>query len=333
MKSWKRLQMGLLTGCMLALLCGQTAAAETGGNAQDYSYTVTFYAGNQGSFNSSAVQTQSASAQVSAPENEGGEIRVTGLKQGDRVTLEAQSGVVDVKENEKYYVRGIRESGRDNNTVGSSTFTVEGDREYVVAYGIRGDMVAYVVNYQDAAGNALAESQTFYGVAGDQPVVAFRYVENYQPQAYNLTKTLSSNEAENVFTFVYQELTAGAAGPAGTAGTTEAAGTAATPGAAGAADTAGGTGAGGAGAGAGTEGGAGAAGGTGEGGAAETAEPEELVNLDDEETPLANVDDKDGKAATKRSAGNMPLFIGIAAAAVLVLAAFIVLVWKKKLKR
>ena len=35
-------------------------------------------------------------------------------------------------------------------------------------------------------------------------MVAYHYIEGYQPQAYNLTKTLSANEAENVFTFVYQ---------------------------------------------------------------------------------------------------------------------------------
>ena len=61
-------------------------------------------------------------------------------------------------------------------------------------------------------GTPLLESQTFYGAVGDRPVVAFQYVDGYQPQAYNLTGTLSSNEAENVFTFTYTETEA----PAGT---------------------------------------------------------------------------------------------------------------------
>ena len=64
-------------------------------------------------------------------------------------------------------------------------------------------MVAYTVNYEDEQGNKLAESQTFYGNVGDKPVVAYRYIENYVPQALALTKTLSDNEAENVFTFKY----------------------------------------------------------------------------------------------------------------------------------
>ena len=64
-------------------------------------------------------------------------------------------------------------------------------------------MVAYTVNYEDEQGNKLAESQTFYGNVGDKPVVAYRYIEDYVPQALSLTKTLSDNEAENVFTFKY----------------------------------------------------------------------------------------------------------------------------------
>ncbi|MFR5116687.1 MAG: hypothetical protein ACLTDV_06445 [Eubacterium sp.] len=34
-------------------------------------------------------------------------------------------------------------------------------------------------------------------------MVAYRHIENYVPQALALTKTLSDNEAENVFTFEY----------------------------------------------------------------------------------------------------------------------------------
>ena len=47
---------------------------------------------------------------------------------------------------------------------------VESDQEYVAAYAIAGNMVAYTVNYQDANGNALSDSETFYGAVGDQPV-------------------------------------------------------------------------------------------------------------------------------------------------------------------
>ena len=101
-------------------------------------------------------------------------------------------------------MQGIRISGRDNNAaVENYSFEVTGDQEYVVAYGIKGNQVAYTINYQDANGNKLADSQTFYGNVGDKPVVAYTYIDGYTPEYRNLTKTLSANAAENVFTFNY----------------------------------------------------------------------------------------------------------------------------------
>ncbi len=46
-------------------------------------------------------------------------------------------------------------------------------------------MVAYTVNYQDAAGNALLESDTYYGNPGERQYVSSRYVDGYVPQALN----------------------------------------------------------------------------------------------------------------------------------------------------
>ena len=89
-------------------------------------------------------------------ESQGEKIKISGLKYGDRVMVRAQS-CIQLKEDGKYYIGGIRESGRDNNTVGKSAFVVESDQEYVAAYAIAGNMVAYTVNYQDANGNALSD--------------------------------------------------------------------------------------------------------------------------------------------------------------------------------
>lgn len=126
---------------------------------------------------------------------------ITGLSLGSQVILDINSVKVT---DDKYYVKGFRLSGRDNEeALATPTIEVDGDVDYVVAYGIKGDMVAYTVNYQDANGKTLADSQTFYGNAGDKPVVAYKYIENYIPQALALTKTLSDNESENVFTFTY----------------------------------------------------------------------------------------------------------------------------------
>lgn len=108
---------------------------------------------------------------------------------------------------EKYYVKGLRESGKDNNTVAKDEFPIDRDLDLVVAYGIKGSNVEYYVNYVDESGNKLAESDTYSGNVGDKPVVAYEYIDGYYPQARNLTKTLSANASENNFTFVYRKIT------------------------------------------------------------------------------------------------------------------------------
>ena len=295
--------------------------------AEEYTYTVTFYPGNHGTFaGTGGVSIGGGNASGVSIGMEGEAIKVRGLKSGDMVSLDAAlSGTVALGEDSRYYVKGIRLSGRDNNTVDSSAFRVEGDRDYVVAYGIRGDMTSYVVNYQDEAGNALGESRSYYGNVGDKPVVAFLYVEGYEPMAYNLTKTLVSNEAENVFTFIYRRAAADGGGnepgsdsPAGGTGTGDTVSPGpgdgglagdAEAGADGAAGGIGGTGNGGGNAGAaggenadagitdnGANGNNGANGGQAgaEGTAGENVElgdgevPLDLMELDDEEVPLAD---------------------------------------------
>lgn len=158
----------------------------------EYTYTVTFYAGNQGTFADGA-----------------GKIVMSNLKYGALVSFDVQKdGVVTLNNSDKYYVKGLRKSGRDNSETDELeasrySVTVKGDADYVVAYGIKGNQVAYTVNYQDANGKELLASNTYYGNVGDKPVVAYQYVEGYTPQALALTKTLSENSAENVFTFRY----------------------------------------------------------------------------------------------------------------------------------
>lgn len=158
----------------------------------EYTYTVTFYAGNQGTFADGA-----------------GKIVMSNLKYGAFVSFDVQKdGVVTLNNSDKYYVKGLRKSGRDNSETDELeasrySVTVKGDADYVVAYGIKGNQVAYTVNYQDADGKELLASNTYYGNVGDKPVVAYQYVEGYTPQALALTKTLSENSAENVFTFRY----------------------------------------------------------------------------------------------------------------------------------
>lgn len=308
MRSCGRLRKGLLIMALLLCMTVQTAFAAEGGNEKEYTYTVTLSAGNQGTFNGTGgVHVIGGSAQISG----GDAIRITGLRAGDVVVLDATAGMVDLKNGDKYYIKGVRESGRDNNTVADSAFTVTKDAEYVVAYGIQGDMVSYTVNYQDGGGNELAPSRTYYGAVGDKPVIAYQYIEGYRPDAYNLTKTLGKNEADNVFTFTYTQLIVQqpAAGGEGTEGGTDAGapgtpGTPATPG-----TTAGGAGTAGA--------GAAAAAGTVETPTAENTDeevPQGPVDLDDEDTPKANIDASDSD--TVRNPSPVPIVLGIMVAVI-----------------
>ena len=331
MKKWKRLLVSLLTVAMTIGTASINVMA-----AEPYTYTVTLSAGNKGTINGQ------------------NKIEVANLSSGSTVTFNLNDIQVT---DDKYYVKGIRLSGRDNNeTLAAPSFTVDKDADYVVAYGIKGNMVAYTVNYQDASGKSLAESQTFYGNVGDKPVVAYRYVENYIPDALALTKTLSDNESENVFTFTYTpgatdrivETTTtvtttvpGTATPAGAAGTTGATGTTGASAGTGTGTTAGGTAAGG------TTAGGTTAGGTTTGGTAggtttdnnsqdttakdkdtATSEdeqtPKSLVDLDDEDTPKGNIDAKDKTSKTPIAAG-----IGIIVVAVAALVGLIVFLKKR----
>ena len=304
MKKLKKLLLSLLAvsvvfGCM-----------EMNTKAADYNYTISISAGDKGSFSSGDKIIN----QVPAGANLVMDVQNLQQTQGLQVN------------DSRYYIKGIRLSGRDNTTADMyiAAGIVTADADYVVAYGVRGDMVNYTVQYQDEDGNELAPSRTYEGNVGDKPVVAYQYIEGYVPQALAMTGTLSDNAADNVFTFVY---TPGESGTivetvtGVTGGTTAGTGTAAGTGAA---------------AGAGTD--AGAAG-TDEAGTDTTDEtqspdeetPQALVDLDDEETPLGDIEaDEESNDA---SAQGIPLAAGIATGvvAIIALAAIFVVFFKKRL--
>ena len=339
MKKWKRLLVSLLT---VSMTLGASTMSVMADDTTQYTYKVTLSAGNKGTINGH------------------NKIERANIASGSTVTFNLNDIQVT---DDKYYVKGIRLSGRDNassellNTPG---FIVKGDADYVVAYGIKGNMVAYTVNYQDASGKSLAESQTFYGNVGDKPVVAYRYVENYIPDALALTKTLSNNESENVFTFTYKPGATDRVVTTTTTITTTVPGTA-TPGTGtGNVGTAVGTTGGTTGGTAGTTGGTttgttsgtttGTTGGTTDGTTTGTTDgtttdnnsqdttakdkdtatsedeqtPKSLVDLDDEDTPKGNIDAKDKTSKTPIAAG-----IGIIVVAVAALVGLIVFLKKR----
>lgn len=180
-----------------------------------YTYTVTISAGNQGSFPDAAGVgvDNTASGSGYQIQNDGKTIRISGLQYGDVVSCNAPA-MTALSDNSKYYVKGIRQSGRDNNTVSASAFQVTKDMDYVVAYGIPGELTEYSVYYVDEDGAELAPSQTYFGNVGDEPVIAYLYIDGYVPATYTESQKLVSDATENVFIFVYMRATRDEAGTA-----------------------------------------------------------------------------------------------------------------------
>lgn len=183
----------VLTALILALLMCLGLGAATavygaeGTDSGTYTYRVTIYAGQQGTFQTGKVWKKD-------------------LKAGESISISLEDLGFTLKD-DKYYVRGFRVTGHDNDeTTGIQRLQIDNidtDVAYELAYGIRGAMVEYTVNYVDADGKELRASDTYHGMPGDKPVVSYRYVEGYTPNAYNQGKTLVENAEENVFTFVY----------------------------------------------------------------------------------------------------------------------------------
>ena len=196
MKMLKKLLTLVLTVALTLSCMGEVKASEVS-EREAYTYKVTIYAGNRGKFIGDVTVRSENEYNVDASADK---IVISGLAVGDYVSIDQN----DVDAEEKYYMQGIRLSGRDNDDA-TTLFEVEKDVDYVVAYGIKGNQVAYTVNYVDVDGNVLAEADTFYGNVGDKPVVAYKYIEGFVPEVFGFTKTLSEDASENVFTFVYDE--------------------------------------------------------------------------------------------------------------------------------
>lgn len=205
-KLWKSVCRGFLLLAAAALVGGRQVRALAA--EEEYTYTVRLYAGNQGVLTEDGIEVSSKSASIDFGRDC---TEITGLKYGDAVYIRPQAAAAST--DSRYYVRGVRRSGRDNSEAEAPTFRVASDRDYVVAYGISGEMAAYTVNYLDLEGNQIMASDTYYGNIGERQYVSSRYVDGYQPQALNMVKTLSANEAENVFNFEYAPVTAPAPAP------------------------------------------------------------------------------------------------------------------------
>ena len=335
MKMFKYIFTFFFTAALFLMISSfSVSAAEN----EPYTYKITFYSGNIGSFaGETGLNISNEDAIVHVSEDK---ITISKLNLGDVVTFNAQANV-KLDKTDKHYVQGFRLSGYDNDTVEKSVITVERDRDYTVAYGIEGNMTSYTIKYQTKDGKTLAPNEVYYGNVGDKPVVPYLYIDGYVPQYLALTKTLSSTESENIFIFVYEKFVGPSASDGGTRYTYEEIiinggtiyldpvnGGVATIGG-GSTNVTGGNAAGG--------NTAGDAGMDDDGNAqgnvqdSETNEDEEgfgILDLDDEEVPLANVDlEKDGVSEGLQLAGYVAL--GLTAACLL---AFLIMLLKKNRK-
>ena len=313
MKRWKKALVSVLTGCLLVgtIPAGAQAAAPAEERDGSYSYTITLSAGDKGQID--------GQDKITIYKNYGEEVNLF-QDYFDKIKLNA--------EDDKYYVKGFRLSGRDNDDMNNNleipAFTAEKDVDYVVAYGIKGDQVSYVVQYQDADGNELLPSQTFYGNIGDKPIVAYRYIDGWIPQTLALTKTLSATESENVFTFIYvpgdpSDIVNNVTETTTVDGTQVV--TVTVPG-----QAAGGAGGGG---------GAAGADDAAEGGETETIEEDQtpqgtqdIIDLDEEETPQGTMDIED--VEEEETAKGLPLAFSVGIGAVAAVVLICLVVWLLK---
>lgn len=182
----------LLAICMIAALALPALAADTSSD-DTYSYTVRIFPGDKGTVDGGKEPI----IRVVEP---GYEWNSSDFDYGERAASDT----------DKYYVRGIREAGRDNNTTERFNdliepgFTITRDIDIVVAYGIKGSDVTYKINYVEYGTNKkLLEPRTYHGNIGDKPVVAYLYIDGYVPQYKNVTGKLDADSKKNEWTFYY----------------------------------------------------------------------------------------------------------------------------------
>lgn len=288
-------------------------------NAEElYHYQVTIYAGSYGVFNDEDAVIIDSSSTGSSPivtlNDQRSELTITGLKANDRIGLQTSKITVT---NDKYYAKGMKIGGRDNEkSYILQWYTITKDSNYVVSYGIPGNQVEYTTYYVDQDGNQLREPETYYGTIGEYTVTGYKYVDGYLPQAYNLGKTLVENADDNTYTFVYTPIAplTATTPTTGTTGTQTGGQTTTTGGATDGTTTAGGQ----------TDGGQTT---TDQDDTTTATEDqvEDIINLDEEETPLANGEDK-----TTSSNSNTTIYVAAGGGLLVIIALATILYRRKK---
>jgi len=200
----KNVRLASMITLTLVLLAAQLAFAAAPAYAAPYTHKVTVSSGN-GSFSGDIDYVDNGAASASVNSNSAS-VTIGGT---EYELEEMPDG--NAPDDSKYFVRGLKVAGDDNDNAIVGTIDVttgqghvgEEDVELVIAYGLKSNMVTYTVNYYLAGSTTeIADSETHYGVIGDKPVVSYKHIEGYLPQTLNITGTIAENGTTE-FNFYY----------------------------------------------------------------------------------------------------------------------------------
>ena len=140
---------------LLAMLCLVASVSLTAFAAnEDGYYTIRVFSGAQGTIDGKTVATY----------------RVEAGKKFNEIS--AVYGYAETPAGSKYYPKGFRESGKEEKH--NLSFTVTKDQDFVITYGITGDLATYYVDYVDQNGSPLRQrSPAFHANQGDKVYVAY----------------------------------------------------------------------------------------------------------------------------------------------------------------
>ena len=179
MKLYKR-----LLGAFLTFVFVLTTFTVQPITAKAYNYTINIMlacSGDEGAEYiplSEMISSKTLSLSNGKADIQGNTLKLTGLNYGDKVSFNPQAAI-KLKEDSKYYVKGMRIAGT-NNVLAAGAFDVFEDQTYVIAYGV-GDIVPYIVHYVDKNGNKLLEDTTYYSAAGEAVYIPYKHIDGYAP--------------------------------------------------------------------------------------------------------------------------------------------------------
>ena len=195
MKSIKRLLTFVLC---LAVVAGTMAVIPAKAYASGYTYSVTVNAGKEGTLSNG----DSGNKVIKTYKN---------IENGGHITITEEDLGLKVNDSSTYSVRGLKISGHDNDETSTRHYqfpvtvnNITEDMSFSVAYGVKGDMIDYVVRYVDAnnPSTEILPSRTYYGTPGDFLIVSAEYVDGYLPDAYSKGWTLRADGIREIIFYM-----------------------------------------------------------------------------------------------------------------------------------